>query len=171
MIIIIGLIISIMLVVIDQMSKVLISTGLGVGNPVVLIPNILQINGAYNTGAAFSMFNTHTLLLGIISLIAFIGITYLFKDFSLKRRPLYNIALILIYSGIIGNMIDRLFNPLGVFDFIEFLFVNFAIFNIADSYLTIGVILMAIYLLFFDKKDPISLKFNKKEFIEKFKRN
>lgn len=170
MIVIFGLLLSILLVVVDQLSKYLVNAAIGLNNPVVVIPNILQIRGVYNTGAAFSMLNGNTIFLAIISLLAFIFITYLFKDFSLKRRPIYNISLILIYSGTIGNMIDRFFNPNGVFDFIDVLFVDFAVFNIADSYLTIGVILMIVYLLFFDKKDPISLKFNKEEFLEKFKK-
>ena len=168
MIIIIGFILTIFLVLFDQFTKWIIATSIGINNPIILIPQILQIRGVYNTGAAFSMLNTHTILLAIISFIAFLGITYLMKDFSLKRRPLYSIALILIYSGTIGNMIDRMFNNNGVFDFIEVLFVQFAVFNIADSYLTIGVILMGIYLIFFDKLDPISLKFKKKEFFDKF---
>lgn len=170
MIIIFGLLITLVLVLFDQASKYVILHSLGLNNPVVVIPKILQVRGVYNTGAAFSIFADQKIFLILISLVAFLFITYLMKDFSLKRRPLYSIALVLIYSGTIGNMIDRIFYADGVFDFIEVLFVSFAIFNIADSLLTIGVILMAIYLLFFDKKDPVSLKFNKKEFISKFKK-
>ncbi len=170
MVIIFGLLITIILVAFDQASKYIILHGLGLNNPRVIIPNILQVRGVYNTGAAFSIFSDHKIFLVLISLLAFLFITYLMKDFSLKRRPLYSIALVLIYSGTIGNMIDRIFYAEGVFDFIEVLFVSFAIFNIADSFLTIGVIIMAVYLLFFDKKDPVSLKFNKKDFISKFKK-
>ena len=85
------------------------------------------------------------------------------KDFSLKRRPLYSIAIVLILSGCIGNMIDRMFNNFQVYDFIELEFMNFAIFNIADCYLTVGVIIMAVYLLFFEQKDPISLRLKPKK--------
>ena len=54
-----------------------------------------------------------------------------------------------------------MFNSFQVYDFIDLQFMNFAIFNIADCYLTVGVIIMAVYLLFFEQKDPISLKFKK----------
>ena len=170
MIIIFGLLITLVLVLFDQASKLIILNGLGLDNPVVVIPDVLCVRGVYNTGAAFSIFSNQKIFLVLISLVAFLFITYLMKDFSLKRRPLYSISIVLINSGTIGNMIDRIFNKNGVFDFIEVLFVKFAIFNIADSLLTIGVILLAIYLLFFDKKDPISLKFNKKEFLSKFQK-
>lgn len=158
-----GLILMVLLVGFDQISKIVLRNAIGFGNPVQAIPGVFQLKGVYNTGAAFSMLNEHSWILLVISIVATIGLTYLMKDFNFKRRPLYSTALVLIYSGCIGNMIDRMFNNFQVYDFIEVLFVNFAIFNIADSYLTIGIILMAIYLLFFDQKDPVSLKWKKKE--------
>ena len=158
-----GLILMVLLVSLDQISKAVIANTIGFGIPVQAIPKVFQFYGVYNTGAAFSLLNEHSWILLAISIIATIGLTYLMKDFNFKRRPLYSIALVLIYSGTIGNMIDRMFNNFHVFDFIDLLFMNFAIFNIADCYLTIGVILMGIYLLFFDAKDPISLKWKKKE--------
>ena len=81
----------------------------------------------------------------------------------MKKIILYVLCLviILILSGCIGNMIDRMFNNYQVYDFIDLQFMNFAIFNIADCYLTVGVIIMAIYLLFFEQKDPIRLKIKK----------
>ena len=170
MIIIFGFILAIILVLCDQLSKVLILNFVGLDKPVVVIPNFLQIDGVFNKGAAFSMMNGKHFFLVFVSVAAFLFITYLMKDFSLKRRPIYSISLVLIYSGTIGNMIDRIFNPNGVFDFIEFLFVDFAIFNIADCYLTIGMAILAIHLLFFERQDPISFKFNKKEFLAQFKK-
>ena len=80
------------------------------------------------------------------------------KDFSLKRRPLYSVSLVLILSGCIGNMIDRMFNNFQVYDFIDLEFMNFAIFNLADCFLTVGVIMMAVFLLFFEQNDPISIR-------------
>ncbi|MBR2891690.1 MAG: signal peptidase II [Bacilli bacterium] len=163
MMIIYGFILSFILVLVDQISKYVIFNTIGLNNPIPVIDNVFQLRGVFNTGAAFSILDEHSFILVIISIVAFLAITYFMKDCNFKRRPLYSIALILIYSGTIGNMIDRIFNSYKVFDFIEVLFMDFAIFNIADSYLTIGVILLAIYLLFFEAKDPISLKFNKEE--------
>lgn len=159
----IGFLLTLVLVLIDQVSKIVIFNAIGLGHAVTVIPGVFQLYGCYNTGAAFSMLNDHSWILLLISIIATFGITYLMKDFSTRRRPLYSIALLMIYSGTIGNMIDRMFNGYKVYDFIEVTFMDFAIFNIADCYLTIGVIIMIVYLLFFEPKDPISLKWNKKE--------
>lgn len=158
-----GLILMAIFVAFDQLSKIVILNVYGLGQIVEAWPGVFQLYGVYNTGAAFSMLNDHSWILLVISILATIGLTYLMKDFNFKRRPLYSIALVLIYSGTIGNMIDRMFNHYHVFDFIDVTFMNFAIFNVADSYLTIGVILMAVYLLFFDHKDPVSLKWEKKK--------
>ncbi len=161
--IIYGFIITVMLVFVDQISKFIMLNSIGLGTHITIVDNFFGLYGVYNTGAAFSIFNEHSEILLIISILAFVIITYFMKDCNFIRRPLYSISLILIYSGTIGNMIDRMFNNFKVYDFIEVLFMDFAIFNIADAYLTIGVILLAIYLLFYESKDPISLKFNKEE--------
>ena len=161
--IIYGILLTIMLVFLDQISKYVIFATIGLGNPVPVVDGFFRLYGVYNTGAAFSMLNDHSWILLLISIISSIVIAYFMKDFSLKRRPLYSIAIVLILSGCIGNMIDRMFNSYQVYDFIELEFVNFAIFNIADCYLTVGVIIMAVFLLFFEQKDPITLKFKQKK--------
>lgn len=159
-----GFLITILLVILDQVSKYLIFSTIGLHQPVPVIDGFFRLYGVYNTGAAFSILNDHSWILLMVSIISTVIICYFMKDFSLKRRPLYSISIVLILSGCVGNMIDRMFNNFCVYDFIELEFMNFAIFNIADCYLTVGVILMAVYLLFFEQKDPISLKLkNKKE--------
>lgn len=159
-----GFLITILLVILDQVSKYLIFSTIGLHQPVPVIDGFFRLYGVYNTGAAFSILNDHSWILLLVSIISTVIICYFMKDFSLKRRPLYSISIVLILSGCVGNMIDRMFNNFRVYDFIELEFINFAIFNIADCYLTVGVILMAVYLLFFEQKDPISFKWkNKKE--------
>ena len=159
-----GFLITILLVILDQVSKYLIFSTIGLHQPVPVIDGFFRLYGVYNTGAAFSILNDHSWILLLVSIISTVIICYFMKDFSLKKRPLYSISIVLILSGCVGNMIDRMFNNFCVYDFIELEFINFAIFNIADCYLTVGVILMAVYLLFFEQKDPISFKLkNKKE--------
>lgn len=158
-----GIILTVILVILDQISKYLIFNTIGLYQAVPVIDGFFRLYGVYNTGAAFSILNDHSWVLLLISIVSTIAISYFMKDFSIKRRPLYSISIVLILSGCVGNMIDRMFNGYKVYDFIDLEFMNFAIFNIADCYLTVGVVLMAIYLLFFEAKDPISLRLKPKK--------
>ena len=165
-----ALIISIVAVValigIDQLTKLLAETYL-LGEPAVtIIKNVIEFRFSYNTGAAFSMFENFPYFPLIISILGAILIPYFFKEVSFKRRPLYTISLIMVYAGTWGNLIDRFLMAInvkeGVVDFINFLFMDFAIFNFADICLTVGMVLMCVYVFFYEPKDPLTL-FKKKE--------
>ncbi len=148
------------IVFIDQLSKNIANLHLVQGDVVHFIPYLINWRLAYNTGAAWSMFSSHTNILAMVSLIASIVIVFFLRKFDLKKRPLYSISLSFILGGTIGNMIDRFFYPKGVIDFIDFAFMDFPTFNIADSFLVIGTILLALYLLMDMIKEE---KKNKKE--------
>lgn len=126
----------------DQLSK------LAAGRltaAVAVIPGLVGLRYAENTGMAFSLLSGRPWLLGIFS-----GVCILLGWLVLRRYRLGKpaaIAAMLMLGGAAGNMLDRLFHGYVV-DMIELLFVNFAIFNIADSALTIGCGLMAWSLLF-----------------------
>lgn len=116
-----------------------------------LINGVLSFFAVQNTGASFGIFDDKTIVLTIVSAVSAIGLL-VFLIVSIKERNLMlRIALILIIGGAIGNLIDRV--ALGyVRDFIYFELINFAVFNVADSALTIGTILLVIYVLFFYKQ-------------------
>lgn len=164
-IIISGIIVAI-LVGLDQLTKFLAELFLKASDSIVIIDNIIELTFSYNTGAAFSIFEDFPYFPLLISIIGVIAIPYFFKFVSFKRRPLYTIALMLVYAGTWGNFIDRLLTILGlkegVVDFFNFLFMKFAVFNVADIYLTVGMALLCVYVFFFEHKDPIVL-FPKKE--------
>lgn len=129
--------------VLDRVSKEL-ALGLP-GDGVVLIPGILGLRYTQNTGAAFSLLAGQPRLLGILSLVILCaGFAWLRKK-PLAPFPLA--ALALMAGGAAGNMADRLVRGY-VPDMIEALFVNFPVFNIADSCLTIGCVMMMASLLF-----------------------
>lgn len=163
--IIISAIAVVLLIGIDQLTKFLAETYLLSNESIIIIDHIIEFTFSYNTGAAFSMFSDFPYFPLIISIIGVLGIPYFFKEVSFKRRPLYSIALIMIYAGTWGNFIDRLLMALGmkpgVVDFINFLFMDFAVFNFADICLTVGMVLLCIYVFFFEQKDPLIL-FKKK---------
>jgi len=77
-----------------------------------------------------------------------------------KKHKLLLISIAFLTGGGLGNMIDRLFRAdvngtKFVVDFFEFKFVDFAIFNVADCFITFGAILLVVFVLFFEKKNPV----------------
>lgn len=126
----------------DQLSKLAARQLQGA---VTLIPGVLGLRYAENTGMAFSLFSGMPWALGVISA----GVIVL-GWLALRRYRLgapAAIAAMLMLGGACGNMLDRFIHGYVV-DMIQPLFVNFAIFNLADSALTIGCVLMAWSLLF-----------------------
>jgi len=109
-----------------------------------IIPGIVGLRYAENVGAAFSMLSGAPRLLGVLSLILIAGgFIWLRKK---EIRPLPAAGLALMTGGAAGNMFDRLIRGY-VPDMIETLFMNFPVFNVADSCLVIGCILVMICIL------------------------
>ena len=100
---------------------------------------------------AFGLFGNGTWILTIASLVLSVLLTIVIVKYRKKypRFPMICVALIL--SGAIGNLIDRAFAGYVV-DFIEFAFVNFAVFNVADVCVTVGTVMLIVYMLFFMNK-------------------
>lgn len=130
----------IILILIDQVSKLGIVTNMRPYQEIVLIKNFFSLNFVYNEGAAFSLLSGHTLLFYIFSIIALI---ILIVYFIKSERFLLLLGLAITIAGTIGNLLDRLINH-RVTDFLSFkLFGHqFAIFNFADICVTIGVVLL-----------------------------
>lgn len=131
----------------DRVTKIL-APGLP-ADGVTLIPGILGLRYAENKGMAFSILAGKPFLLGILSLTVIVAAFLILRKKKLAPFPVT--ALMLMLGGAVGNMLDRFFTGF-VPDMIEFLFVRFAIFNVADMALTIGCGLMILSLLF-RKKD------------------
>ena len=123
------------------------------GSTTVAIKGVLEFTSAQNTGASFGFFEGSVLALGIVSLIASIAIAVVMVMSVKLKNGLLATSLAFILGGALGNMVDRLF--LGyVRDFIHLPFMKFfGVFNIADNALTIGVVLIVIYLIFFYSSD------------------
>lgn len=146
------------LIILDQLSKILIDVYLPLNAEITLIPGFFYITKVYNTGAAWGFGGDNTILLAMISLIASIFGLYFSTRNDFKTKKTYSISLCMIVGGALGNMYDRFFTVggirKGVVDFISFHFgsYEFPVFNIADSVLVIGVILLMVDLLFFEEK-------------------
>lgn len=142
----------IILVAIDQVTKSLALKYLYNKESVVLIDNVLELVYVENRGAAFGILQNKQILFSILTVIVLIYLLFLLYKTSLckKNIPLI-IFIILIFSGAVGNFIDRIRNKYVV-DMIYFKPIDFPVFNFADICITIGCVLL-IYTLIFIYKD------------------
>lgn len=138
----------ILLILIDQISKILIFNYIIENRDMVIIPGFLNFTHVKNTGAAFGILEGKRVFFIILTVLALLYLSYeLYKS----KKKKYCIFLVLIISGIIGNFIDRLF--LGyVRDFISFKIFE-PVFNIADCFIVIGVILFVIFSIVGEKNE------------------
>lgn len=139
--------IIILLIGIDQITKIVAFKYLSYGSTYKVIPGLFKMQLVNNSGAAFGILSGKMWLFHIITIAALFMFCYLMKDVSFNKAPIYTVALTMIVSGTIGNFIDRVLRG-SVRDFLTFDFMNFAVFNFADMCLTIGVILLIIDYLF-----------------------
>ncbi|MGI5884995.1 MAG: signal peptidase II [Candidatus Spyradocola sp.] len=117
-----------------------------------LFPGVFQFTYAENRGAAFSILQGRTWLLIVLTVaICLAGLYFLF--FSRRRLPAFpSIAIALALGGALGNLFDRVVFGY-VIDMFDFCLINFAVFNVADSFVNIGVVMLAIWMVFFEEKD------------------
>ena len=136
------LLISTTSALIDQIIKLIIISNIQIGNKIIIIKNFFSITFLGNTGAAFSSFNSNTKLLIIISFFALGFIYYFF----IRKQTLNKFQIItygLLIGGIIGNLIDRIIRGY-VIDYLDFniLGYNYPVFNLADTFIVISIILI-----------------------------
>ena len=133
------------LIVLDQLVKSYVVQNIALGEIKSWIPNFVSLTYLQNRGAAFSILQDQQLLFAVITLVVVVGaIWYLHKH--MEDSFWMVLGLTLIIAGGLGNFIDRISQGFVV-DMFHLDFINFAIFNVADSYLTVGVIILLIAML------------------------
>ena len=133
------------LIVLDQLVKSYVVQNIALGEIKSWIPNLVSLTYLQNRGAAFSILQDQQLLFAVITLVVVVGaIWYLHKH--MEDSLWMVLGLILIIAGGLGNFIDRISQGFVV-DMFHLDFINFAIFNVADSYLTVGVVVLLLAML------------------------
>lgn len=145
------LVLTILLVIIDQMTKYFTVQNISLGEVVEFIPNIVSLTYIRNTGAAFSILEGQMWFFYIITVIVVAFLLYYMYTEANENKGL-GFILSLVLAGALGNFIDRIVFKY-VIDMIKLEFIDFAIFNVADSYLTVGVILLIIYTFYDERKN------------------
>lgn len=143
-------ILTLALVAVDQVVKYLVRANIPLGEQVDFIPHLLGLTYVQNTGAAFSIFAGHTWLLTLVSAVVSVFLVVVLAK-NIIAHPVGKLILAVILGGAVGNLIDRaLFG--FVTDMFQTLFINFAVFNVADICVVLGGIAFCIYILFFYDK-------------------
>ena len=147
-------------IILDQWTKWLIVKNMEFGERISVWDPWFGILSHRNRGAAWGMLEGQMWLFSIVT-IAVIGAIIYFYHKEAKGKPLFQVGLMLLLGGAIGNFIDRLFRG-EVVDFVDVLIpimnYDFPIFNIADAALTIAVIVLMIGLIAEDKKEKKQVK-------------
>ena len=151
-----GVLFIVLLIILDQITKIVAVHFLGGGQKVILIPGVLEFTLIHNSGAAFGILQNAMLFFFIITAAALVMIFFILSRTPSARRYLpMRLCLYFIAAGAVGNLIDR-----AVFsyvrDFIYFSLINFPVFNVADIYVTLSVIFMLILILFKYKDEDLS---------------
>ena len=148
---------SIIVFIIDLISKILVNSFLELEKVVNIIPGFFRLEKVYNTGISFSLLQGSQIRIIAISILMLLLLIHMKSSFKENTRN--TIAFCLLYGGIIGNLCDRLIYG-HVIDFFSFKFgsYHFPVFNLADCCICIGMILLIIAIIL--KED--SVKDNKK---------
>ncbi len=144
------LLIPVIGVALDQLTKHWASTQLQPVGTIPLWKDVFHFTYCENTGAAFSMLSDRRWLLLLITAVLLCVILYaLIRDWV--PTVFGRVCLLLILSGAIGNLLDRVIHGYVV-DFLDFRLIRFPIFNVADILLNVGVFALLIYLLLIEPK-------------------
>ena len=143
------LVAAVLLAGIDQLLKYVAITSFKVQN-VPIIDDVLILTYTENTGAAFSILRNHTWILAVVTAILLIVLLALVFIKKIKSHYLL-INFALVFSGGLGNLIDRIFRGFVV-DFIYFKPINFPVFNFADICVFCGAVMFIIYILVLEPK-------------------
>ena len=144
--------IIVLLIGIDQISKVWALSSLKEMSSIPIIKNVFHLTYVENRGAAFGMLQNNQSIFIIVALAASVfGLYYLHTK---KVNILGKTGIILIIAGAIGNLIDRV--RLGfVVDYFDFRFIWEYVFNVADVFVVVGTIVLCIYIIFFEEEKQV----------------
>ncbi|MDD3048614.1 MAG: signal peptidase II [Bacilli bacterium] len=141
------LLFSLIVVLVDQLTKWLVTANISVNSNVVIIKNFLNFTNVGNDGAAWNIFSGSRWFLVCVSILAvFAIIKYIILDLKISKVEL--VGYFLLLGGIVGNLIDRIFRG-SIVDFIDInLFgYHYPVFNIADSCIIVGTILIVFHMI------------------------
>lgn len=152
----------ILLILLDQFTKIWAVRTLKDQSSIVWIKGVFELQYLENRGAAFGLLQNQKWLfiISVVIVLAAAGVFYYKMPAHRRYRPL-RILCIFISAGAVGNMIDRVTYGFVV-DFFYFSLIDFPIFNVADIYLTVSMVVFALLIFFYYKEDDFGFMTKKK---------
>ncbi len=145
-----SVIIVVLLIAFDQFTKYLATQYLEPVGSMPFIPGVMELRYVLNDGAAFGFFAGRTWLLIGFTGVALVALA-IFAASRKNKTWLERVSYILIISGGVGNLIDRIVSGVVV-DFFATTFINFAVFNVADCFVVVGTILLMLFVILDEMK-------------------
>lgn len=136
---------AVAIIAVDQLTKRWVMLSLPLHVPQPFLPGLIQLTYTHNRGAAFGILQNQRWLFVLIAAVV-VGLLLYYRDEITQNRTILKLALALVAAGAVGNLIDRALRGFVV-DFLEFAFVSFPVFNVADMGIVGGVSLFVIDLL------------------------
>lgn len=153
----------VLLILLDQVTKLLALQNLKGQNPVTLIPDVFQLLYVENRGAAFGILQNRQWVFLIITVIVLAALLWALPKIPQERHFLpFTLCLCFIGAGAVGNMIDRIFRGYVV-DFFYFKLIDFPVFNVADIYVTTAAVILIVLIVFLYKEEDFDRIFPKKD--------
>ncbi len=146
-------IIAVLAIIADQVTKYIVVQNIKLHDEIPFIKGFMSFYHTRNTGGGWSILDgggAERVVLITVSLCAMALVVFVLAK-NYHRHVLMNISLAMVLGGGIGNMIDRI-RLQYVVDFLHTEFIDFPTFNIADCFITVGAILLSVYVLFYDSK-------------------
>lgn len=130
-------------VFLDQITKCYLLANVGLGHTRQFLPGFIQFYVVQNTGGAFSFLRQYPIYFEIIGIVNVIIFSYLVFCPTVSFNVLTKLGCTCVLGGTVGNLIDRFLKG-GVIDFLDFQMFSFAVFNLADVFIDIGVALILV---------------------------
>lgn len=146
-----GIVSFVVLLLLDQVTKMRAVTALKNQDPIVLIDGVFELRYLENFGAAFGILQGQRTFFVIVTIVILIVVFYIYAKMPLtKRFHALRVLLVLLAAGALGNFIDRT-RQAYVVDFFYFKLIDFPIFNVADIYVTTAAIALVVFIIFYYK--------------------
>lgn len=147
-------VVGVVILIADLLTKIWAQARLQELGTIPLIEGVFHLTYVENRGAAFGMFQNQRVFFVLITLVFAAAIVYVI--FKYKNRPaVLDLGLSFMAAGALGNMIDRIWRGFVV-DMFDFRLINYPVFNVADIFVCVGAMLLAIFFIFFDGKEKKS---------------